>query len=756
MSTPPTNAEASAPRVPQPPSGHDIIPSAADTGLEVAPGGSGGEDSGETTGVVDAIVKRLSSPSEDAFHAGLALLSASRELSAGRGKEIILSLSSVWLEQGVVTSRLQAERLRTIFTRVLLVAVTPETLVDLAPALPPHLKNTVAEVLPSELRPALFHIPRATDRSQTRDSGPSCQKSDEGTATGPEGHESADPVGSSSEIEGEREEGPDAENTSSERISPFTTVLLLSLSEYQEANKNLLTEEGFGPLVWTSVGRLKDDIGRNTDVCGFVVDQSILRDLDAEQQVSLFETLSSYSTIAHIRVDARGLKLSPEGVRAVLRRTRCMGTSVPHELLSIQQDGNLRGSEISEFRRASNVLGTFESARFIPGELSSEESWLLVSAVRAHLESTRFDESVSIESIETRFLAGGFSHARIAVLRVGKGGRPLVAKIASKAAILEEISRFRTFIQPVDDQLRPEVYFHGEAALILFALVENPDDRGRPADTLEDTLNDMWNAQLFDSLEPSDSAWSLEAGARALERIASKLADLNLRGPTTGQFPKLGNPTHAHLIRLEESGFDWGLGSAALSGRRAASERFTRLSACGTVHGDIHLRNILVRGESDAHLIDYASCGPGHPGIDLVRLEMALYCQGIRVLESEEQCCAFQRRLSLSDATVEDLSREFPASFDSCHVNRACLRGMVAARDRSLQVIQHYGGDLDDYISTKYLVAWQNLGMPGRNTSLARATILALGDHANSLHRQEESIQLMGQPLQTPSPSSTG
>ena len=43
------------------------------------------------------------------------------------------------------------------------------------------------------------------------------------------------------------------------------------------------------------------------------------------------------------------------------------------------------------------------------------------------------------------------------------------------------------------------------------------------------------------------------------------------------------------------------------------------------MHGDVHLRNILIRGESEVHLVDYAASGPGHPAVDLVRFELALY-----------------------------------------------------------------------------------------------------------------------------------
>jgi hypothetical protein len=405
----------------------------------------------------------------------------------------------------------------------------------------------------------------------------------------------------------------------------FKTVLLLSRSEYQEANKNLLKEEGFWPLVWDTVDRLKDDIVRNADVCGFVVDQSILRDLGAVGQRALIESLAGYSTFAHIRVDERGLLLSSGEVRAVLKQARFMASSVPHEALSIQSDGNLRSGEIAEFRRASGLLMSHGGTHFVPGELSDDESRLLIAAVRSHALAAQFDGPVSIESLETRFLTGG--SARIAVVRADRSRRPLVAKIAAKAAVLDEILRFRRFVQPLDDQLRPEVHFHGGAALILFALLPQADDRGQPADTLEARLTEMWNVQLFGSADERERGWSQEAASRALERVAQTLAELNRTSPGAAGFNAVGNPPVAYLERLEGTGFDWGLGQEALDARARAFARFQRLADRAVVHGDVHLRNVLLRGESDAHLIDYAACGPGHPAVDLVRLELSLYLQ---------------------------------------------------------------------------------------------------------------------------------
>jgi aminoglycoside phosphotransferase (APT) family kinase protein len=179
------------------------------------------------------------------------------------------------------------------------------------------------------------------------------------------------------------------------------------------------------------------------------------------------------------------------------------------------------------------------------------------------------------------------------------------------------------------------------------------------------------------------------------------------------------------LAHLDRIGIDWGLGADAQLARSRAAEQFTRLENAATVHGDAHLRNILLRRPGDAHLIDYEGSGPGHPAIDLVRLELHLYLRAVRQVEPENQCIAFQRSLSIDFATEAQLADEFSA-FHRCQVNVACARGCVRARDEAMGVLDTYGGDRKDYIATKYLVAWQNLLMPGSHTGLARVVLAAL------------------------------
>ena len=99
------------------------------------------------------------------------------------------------------------------------------------------------------------------------------------------------------------------------------------------------------------------------------------------------------------------------------------------------------------------------------------------------------------------------------------------------------------------------------------------------------------------------------------------------------------------------------------------------LGAVAIVHGDVHLRNVLVRDGREPFLIDYALAGPGHPCLDLVRFESALMFHFFRMTESE---CAVRELIAAGGdaATVDELYDRFPGMCQSLG-NRLAIRAAV-------------------------------------------------------------------------------
>ena len=444
-------------------------------------------------------------------------------------------------------------------------------------------------------------------------------------------------------------------------------------------------------------------------------------------QVALFELVARYSTFTWVRIDETGLALPTTEARRCFARARCIRGDVPAGLISFRPEGTVRAPELDDLKRAREALLARHGAEFVPGELRKDQAAVLMAAARSHARERRFAGPLEMTSLVTEFLAGGHSVARIALLRVNGDGASIIAKVAEKTHVADEMLRFRTYVQEWDDALRPTLHFHHDAAVILFGLVPDERDRRRPAKVLSEELDDLWTAELFGpDGEIDERAASLRV---AVENAARRLGELNQRRPPASGPEGRGNPYVPPIIQRET--MDWGIVGLA-EGIQRAQAQLQRLSAAATLHGDVHLRNILVRAQRDAYLIDYAASGPGHPAVDLARLEVALFVGSLQQVEGEHRCEEFQRRLTLNQAGEQELRAHFGA-LHAPKINGVVVAGCIAARDRALEVVGAYGGSTDDYLAAKYLVAVQNLGMPGLNRGLARATVVALTPAACAL-----------------------
>ena len=507
----------------------------------------------------------------------------------------------------------------------------------------------------------------------------------------------------------------------------YSTVLLLSHPDRQDANRILLKSAGLDPMPVESPDDLERVLATSTDVCGCAIDQSALAVLGKVAQEALFTTLAEYSSFVAIRVhEAPGLSVPRDRVSQLIKTARQLATLVPHDAISFRSDGTIQQAELSFFQNAAKLLQAHESASFVLGELTRAEAQLLVAAARARERAGSSGPELDVKPLTVRFLTGGSSGATTATVVCGKTPT-FVAKITSRRRAMEEMTRFRTFVQPWNDELRPECHFHGKTAVILLSLIRGDGDPSTPAESLEDRLRNVWDEQWLhgNSEESEQERVFLE---RALTRVAQTIAELNSNAPPPNcNLEAVGNPPATHLDALDREGFVWGLGDVAKRARRTAAERVQRMAESAIVHGDIHLRNVLIRGESEVRLIDYAASGPGHPALDLVRFELALYLGPVRQFEDEASSLAFQRALSIDRAPMEVLRGDFQ-DFFQCHVNSACAAGMTGARDAALKVLECHGGDFRDYLAMKFLVAWQNLGFIGSQTGLARAVILATAE----------------------------
>ena len=646
------------------------------------------------------LIGELVDSSEQRFHDALAKISRDKRYQVEAGGHFIVAVAKELDRRADLPALRQAERLAAILSKVNLDLTGMDVISVHAWSLPAHLSNTISSHLSPSQRKRLYRRKEEIDKdsisSDLRSEVPQ--------------HDSVIVSLPTNELD---------------PTEPCSTVLLLSHILNQETNKSLLKGAKFGPIQLDSIEKLHTELNTSTDICAILIDGSFLKALDKDEQTSLFKELGIYSTFIWLRIDRSGLKVSDIDVRKHLQTERCRREKTSAEEVSIQSDGILKQAELEEISRACYLLRTRDGAKFIPAEMLDDETRVLTSAMREHAQELRYDGDLKVLSVETKFLSGGASGAKIALVGVNREGKYAVAKINKKEALRDEMRRFLNFIQKWDDRLRPKPFFHGDAGVILFSLVPDETNICEPAPMLEQCLKALWDEEIFHIWNDQERLLETSNLCQGLKNITHSIAQLNKERPTNAEFPCLSNPSMKYIQKMEQRQVTWKFCSQAIQARDLAEQQFEKLAESAVVHGDLHLGNILVRGGRDMLLIDYAGSGPGHPAIDLVRLELALYLGWFMQTQEEDRYVLFQRMLSLNSDDTATLERFFGDSYVPA-VNKVCIRGCAAARDRALETVKVHGGTRRDYLAAKYLVAWQSLLMQGRQTSLIRSVINAL------------------------------
>jgi hypothetical protein len=502
-------------------------------------------------------------------------------------------------------------------------------------------------------------------------------------------------------------------------------VMLLSLDD-DPASAKLLATHRFTPLRYSNLQDAQRALQEEDEFCGCVIETSFLSVLSIADQKKLFSLLASYSTFIWLKVNETGLKLTRQSLFDVISDSRC-SLEVPSVYqLALSERGGVQERDLESLNTARQRLSNDGGiGLFVPGELNDSELKLLVAALADYASKRRFRPKAALTSIRTKFLQAGNQNAKVAMIRVNDFRIPLVVKIASgdsRMFILDEIKRFQTFIRPGDKELNPEIHLHGHAALIIFGLIDNAEDDQEPAPTLDQILSEYWYAEMF-----GEDVYKRWQNSRAgFCKAVRKFSMLNQVVNTDSSFECKANPYLDSIKQMERGGFDWGLGEEAREIRCRAEMIFSAASQAAIAQGDAHSRNVLLRGQ-DGFVIDYAYSGPGHPCVDLVRLELSLFLTHFVQCVSEDILVQLQREITYKNANPEDLVTKYPKAFP-CGTNRACMEMCLIARDAVGGVLAKHRLGWKHYVCTKLLYAWQALQIPTLQRSLVRIVIQALND----------------------------
>jgi hypothetical protein len=485
---------------------------------------------------------------------------------------------------------------------------------------------------------------------------------------------------------------------------------------------NRLSGAGFGRQRYETVAEINQvlDAGDVQHICAFLIEASFMDGLTVVEQLPLLERLASYSSFAFIRIQEDGLKIEKAAVIAAIRRARCLTHEPGTMEVSFREQAGIRAAEIEELKAASSEIAAPATGLFAPGELSENELVLLAAGLTRHIRARGLRRDVPLKIIRTRQLQGGLTGAKVLLVRLNDDTYPVVVKIAQRAFIADESKRFMTFIAADDRELRPDIYFHGPAGLIVFDVISEHNDDRNPAPTLEKRLDELWYREIGGD-DPTPLVSELRA---AFESALAKFARLNKRRCGENDTVCKANPYLNTIEKMEGAGFSWGFGEDHVKARRKAADTLKTTAGAATCHGDSHGRNVLVRGDQ-AHLIDYEYSGPGHPAADLTRLELSVFLSHFRAFGSEADVIALQCDMSAWENDIDAILGRHARVIGS-RSNELVVRLCIRARDATKEVLASYGLGYEHYRGVKLLFCWQSLPGASFQHGLVRATILAL------------------------------
>ena len=500
----------------------------------------------------------------------------------------------------------------------------------------------------------------------------------------------------------------------------YSVVVILS-NEIDPAVRALLEGSRFSPLRFELLSSLEDFLRTSADVCSFLVESSFLQSLDADRQRSLFQLLGQYSTFALVRCQAEALRIDRTEVDDIIARAHCTTSAPGYDRLAFADRSILHQAELAVLERVRSRLAAGDTnSRFLPDEITEDQIRLLGAAMTAYARQKQFNDRTELTSVSIRFLQGG-AGAKVALVRINDLRWPVIVKLDTKSHVREEALRFRTYIEAYNRDLRPEVHLHADAALIIFDVIEaGTKPTIEPAPTLAKVLQGYWLAEMFDVRNADDGSGIL----RAVIDAASGLAVLNRQQCPDRTFAIRANPLVLYIQQMEEAGFDWGFGDVGLTARSNAEGLLALKRDSGICHGDAHLGNILI-DEDRGHVIDYAYSGPGHPCVDLAKLELSIFFQAFHPFGTEQSIIDLQRDLTFRLASADDLISSHGALMKS-RTNSLCMQLCVSVRDAAATVLEAHDIGWEHYRAAKLLSCWQALQSPNLPQGTVRAVISAL------------------------------
>lgn len=506
----------------------------------------------------------------------------------------------------------------------------------------------------------------------------------------------------------------------------FKSVLLLGSADAHESNVRQLgsNENDFSPIRVSVPSELDSSLGGA--ICGIIVDGSWWSVIPPDSHESCLRQLLSFSNFIWLKIDQTSLKVEVAKKFDVLCR-ECRFREPAMSEVGFPMTSRLDHIDIQRLLGAARHLSATDRIRFHPSEITEKEAVVLLGAIQKQQAGKNAFLPFEIERVDTSIVNGGLSSAKIVLLKPNDNSAPFVAKLDDHKLLNDEMLRFRTFIEPWQGQLRPELYIHDGVAVIFFSMIDGAGDQSKPAPTLFERVSSL---SALERNENAKNCAAIEDLLHTINRAVERLAILNRKpvGVTT-----ISNKCWIQvepLIELKRNNIEFSIQEGGknidvVSMAEVARQQVQRLNGKAFCHGDIHSRNILVRLDREPMFIDFAFSGPGHPAFDLVRLEASLLYTHFRMAEGEDKMADCFHNIFTTAQSLDEIKKAHPSLLSS-KASCVAIHASLETRRAALAVLASYGGNEKDYFGMKLVVACQSLVISGFQEGAVRAGIRAI------------------------------
>jgi Zn-dependent peptidase ImmA (M78 family) len=389
-------------------------------------------------------------------------------------------------------------------------------------------------------------------------------------------------------------------------LSPARTVVLVGDYWHHPRNRIFLKRHGWDTVDDDSADAIAKL--RTNPPCGVVVHSSFWKRLPSQRWEEAFKTLIELSSFIFVRVDLSDA--SELTATAVAKMPAALLDQRPVGAFRQTSDGRITDADLSALEQVFEVKQ--KATRVILHADGSEDAGLLKLIAAERFVATAGPQEVVVTA---KRLAKGNSGARAYVLSANDGPPPVFVKVGEVRPLAAELEHTRQFQRHLPAVVVPQLRFHGAAAALVQQFISDDGTSTRPAPSLKKFLEDLSpdRAHLFvESVLPAVlELFKGLAMQRSNERSRHLAATLCSYRADVAEGRAWTQPPIA-----PQSIDDLGV---------CALQALTDYDLGAFVHGDAHLRNILLRNSTEPVLVDFANAGPGHPLFDFVRLELGIW-----------------------------------------------------------------------------------------------------------------------------------